>query len=186
MRIKTSVVGRGLSTTMFVAVLLLIPGCSGQTTVTESQAPSSVTTPTLTITSSTPPSVRSTETTSGVDIDLPEIPDMFPRSDEAECEWEPQILGSWCRETDGQVETVTFREDNTLFFTYGNEPNRVRVGTYIGEQGGTLALFSLMYVGEKPEQMLNLRRIEISFPSPDALVMDVKPANVVWTYERVD
>jgi hypothetical protein len=111
---------------------------------------------------------------------------MFPRTHEAECGWQQQILGSWSRKMEDQsTETVTFKPDNTLFFTYGDKPNQIRVGTYICEQGGTLKLFTQSYVEGKPEWLLVLGKIEISFPSPDTLIMDEKPANQAWTYERV-
>ena len=117
---------------------------------------------------------------------LPPIPDTFPRTNQAECEWQRQILGSWSRKTEDQsAETVTFKPDNTLFFTYGDKPNQIRVGTYICEEGGTLKIFTLSYVEGNPDMLMNLGRIEITFPSPDTLMMDVKPANQAWTYERV-
>ena len=75
--------------------------------------------------------------------------------------------------------------DHTLFFTYGDKPNQVRVGTYICEQGGTLKIFTLSYVEGKDQIDSFSRKIEITFPSPDTLKMDVKPANEVWTYERI-
>lgn len=86
---------------------------------------------------------------------------------------------------DQSTETVTFKPDNTLFFTYGDKPNQIRVGTYICEQGGTLKLSLLSYEEGNPGLLLILRKIEISFPSPDTIMMDIKPANEVWTYERV-
>lgn len=120
------------------------------------------------------------------ELALPPIPETFPRTHEAECEWQKQILGSWSRKMEDQsTETVTFKPDNTLFFTNGDKPNQIRVGTYICEQGGTLKLSILSYVEGKPEMLLTMRKIEISFPSPDTLIMDVKPVNEVWTYERV-
>jgi len=135
-----------------------------------------------TVTSTLPPA----ETTPTPEPTLPPIPEMFSRTHEAECGWQQQILGSWSRKMEDQsTETLTFKLDNTLFFTYGDKSNQIRVGTYICEQGGTLKLFTLSYVEGKPEMLLTLRKIEISFPSPDTLMMDVKPINEVWTYERV-
>jgi len=117
---------------------------------------------------------------------LPPIPEIFPRTNQAECGWQQQILGSWSRKMEDQsTETVTFKPDNSLFFTSVEKPNQIRVGTYICEQGGTLKLFTQSYVGDKPDWQIILGRIEISFPAPDTLRMDVKVSNEVWTYARV-
>jgi len=131
------------------------------------------------------PTLPPADASPGPELTLPPIPDMFPRTDEAECGWQQPLLGTWSRTTEDQsTETVTFKPDNTLFFTYEDKPNQVRVGTYICEHAGTLKLFSQSYVDDKPEMLVVLGVIEISFPAADSLVMDVGPANQVWTYER--
>ena len=86
---------------------------------------------------------------------------------------------------DQSIETVTYKPDNTLFFTYADKPKQIRVGTYICEEGATLKIFTQSYLEGNPDMLLILGRIEVTFPSPDALRMDLKPTNKVWTYERV-
>lgn len=158
--------------------LVLLAGCGGPAAI---PAPP---TPTPTPLPPTPTLVPQTPTPT--QPALPPIPDMFPRTNQAECEWQTQILGSWSRETEDQsTETVTFKPDNTLFFTYGDKPNQIRVGTYICEEGGTLKIFTLTYVEGKSKDLLILGVIGITFPSPDTLMMNVKPFNEVWTYERI-
>jgi len=132
---------------LLAVVLLLIAGCGGDQAAEQATTTSAMGATTILTTTSTLPSV---ETTTTSEITLPAIPEMFPRTDEAESGWQQQILGSWSRTMEDQsTETVTFKADNTLFFTYGDEPDQIRVGTYICEQGGTLALFTLMYVRPK-------------------------------------
>lgn len=154
------------------ALAVLLAGCGG---------PAAAPTAEPTVAPTLPPA----EASPAPELTLPPIPDMFPRIDEAECGWQQPLLGAWSRTTEDQsTETVTFKPDNTLFFTYEDKPNRVRVGTYICEQAGTLKLFSHTYVDGKPDMLIVLGVIEISFPAADTLVMDVGPSNEVWTYER--
>ena len=132
------------------------------------------------------PTQPSAEATAVPEVTLPPIPDEFPTTNQAECEWQKQIVGSWSRKLDdGSTETAIFKPDHTLSLTNGDKPNEVRVGTYICEQGGTLKIFTQAYVDGKPEWTIFLGKIEITFPSSDTLKMDVKTANEVWTYARV-
>jgi hypothetical protein len=124
-------------------------------------------------------------TATSIQATLPPIPDMFPRINQAECAWQTQILSAWSRKMEDQTETLTFNPDNTLLFTYKDKPGNIRVGTYICEEGGTLKIFTLLFVDGKSDFLMNLGRIEVSFPSPDTLVMDIKPADEVWTFARV-